>query len=307
MSPQPPRVACFEAAELGTPQAHNLESLIARPSSPTQQPTKPSDASQSNPRPSKRPKPIPPAALVAPFGNVPNSTGPLTPLPEDDGNDKSKRKNNNAVDVTKPTCSLNLVCYRSGNCIARQIRVISEDRMDDWLAYQMTKRQNQDLISSDRELFETLRRIYRTEMCGFWRRFFSLKTLRRLRLLSYTKDSRPAPVPFDEFTMQEVLWAYNHPSSFSKTETEWIEWVFRLRQLDKRHALEFVEGWNGTRIAIFGTIPCVASTLVGVIWSALGGDVQTAFTVAGFILTVATVLLALLAVISGIDSSSSRS
>ena len=87
--------------------------------------------------------------------------------------------------------------------------------------------------------------------------------------------------------MQEVLYAYNHPSEFG-TGTDWIEWVFRLRQPDKRHALEFVEDWNGTRIAIVGTIPCFASTLVGVIWSARGGDIQTAFTVAGFILTTTT-------------------
>ena len=87
--------------------------------------------------------------------------------------------------------------------------------------------------------------------------------------------------------MQEVFYAYNHPSEFG-TETDWIEWVFRLRQPDKRHALEFVEGWNGTRIAVLGSLPCVASTLVAVIWCARGGDVQTAFTVAAFILTVAT-------------------
>lgn len=91
----------------------------------------------------------------------------------------------------------------------------------------------------------------------------------------------------DEFTMQEVLYAYQHPGDFS-SETDWIEWVFRLRQRDKRHALEFVEGWNGTRIAVVGAMPCVASTLVGVVWSARGGDVQSAFTVAGFMLTVAT-------------------
>lgn len=118
--------------------------------------------------------------------------------------------------------------------------------------------------------------------------------------------------------MQEVLYAYNHPSEFG-SETDWIDWVqpyqkhrinlpltcrqvFRLREPDKRHALEFVEGWNGTRIAIVGTIPCVISTLIGVIWAARSGDAQTAFTVASFILTLCTVLLALLAVISGIDS-----
>lgn len=87
--------------------------------------------------------------------------------------------------------------------------------------------------------------------------------------------------------MREVLYAYNHPSEFG-SETDWIEWVFRLRQPNRRHALNFVEGWKGTRIAIAGTMPCILSTMVGIICSARGGDIQTAFTVASFILTIAT-------------------
>lgn len=79
--------------------------------------------------------------------------------------------------------------------------------------------------------------------------------------------------------------------------------MYHLRQPDQRHALEFVEGWNGPRIAILGTIPLVFSTLVGLIWSIRTGDWQTAFTVAGFILTSGTLLLALLAVVSGIEAS----
>ena len=61
--------------------------------------------------------------------------------------------------------------------------------------------------------------------------------------------------------------------------------VFRLRQPDRRHALEFVEGWNGTRIAVAGSIPLVVSTMVAIVWSAKGSGVQDGFAVAGFILT----------------------
>jgi len=64
--------------------------------------------------------------------------------------------------------------------------------------------------------------------------------------------------------------------------------VFQLRQKDRRHALEFVEGWSGFRIGIVGSIPWVVATVVGVTWVAKGGDAQTAFTVAAFILTVGT-------------------
>jgi hypothetical protein len=51
-----------------------------------------------------------------------------------------------------------------------------------------------------------------------------------------------------------VLFAYLNPSSVD-TDHAWIDWVFRLRQPDRRHALEFVEGWNETLIAIAGITP----------------------------------------------------
>jgi hypothetical protein len=101
------------------------------------------------------------------------------------------------------------------------------------------------------------------------------------------ENSRPTRVPLDEFILQEVLYAYNNPSTV-KSEHEWVDWVFRLRRPDQRHALEFVEGWNGYRIGIIGSAPWIASSIVGIIWSAMGGDMVTAFTVAIFILTVGT-------------------
>lgn len=49
-----------------------------------------------------------------------------------------------------------------------------------------------------------------------------------------------------------------------------------------------MEGWSGARIALIGSVPWVAATVVGIAWTVRGGDAQTAFTVAGFILTVGT-------------------
>lgn len=91
-------------------------------------------------------------------------------------------------------------------------------------------------------------------------------------------------MPFDDFVLQEMMYAYRNPERLSGGH-DWIKWVFRLRRKDKRHALEFVEGWSSTRIAITGTAPWLSSCLVGIIWTAMGGDAQTAFTVASFILT----------------------
>lgn len=94
-------------------------------------------------------------------------------------------------------------------------------------------------------------------------------------------------MPLDDFVLQEILFAYGNPNKI-ETSTEWIDWVFRLRQSDRRHALEFVEGWNGTRIAVAGLTPLFFSCLLGIVWSWKTGDVQTAFTVAGFVLTAGT-------------------
>ncbi|CAG5158431.1 uncharacterized protein ALTATR162_LOCUS5076 [Alternaria atra] len=261
--------------------------------------------SQSRSERIKRLKPLPPTSMVVePFGGLKSpliTTSYHLGLPNSYTPSEGTSSSNEKEDVTKkPTCSLNLVCYSRG-CVVSQIQVTMPTKFETKEDYDKTMARYPKIITSDEGLFKALRDRYQNKMCGFWRRCFSLKTLKCLRLLSYTLDTRPSAVPFDEMTMQEVLYAYNHPSEFGP-ETDWVEWIFRLRQPDKRHALEFVEGWNRTRIAILGVIPCIASTLVGVIWSSRGGDVQTAFTVAAFILTLATVLLALLAVISGIDS-----
>lgn len=90
------------------------------------------------------------------------------------------------------------------------------------------------------------------------------------------------------------MYAYRHPnrlgrlsgSSKHRSTDDWIRWVFRLRRRDRRHALEFVEGWNTTRIAVSGTAPWLSSCLLGIVWTVMsGGDAQTAFTVASFLLT----------------------
>lgn len=104
--------------------------------------------------------------------------------------------------------------------------------------------------------------------------------------MKYTPTSRPNVVPFDDFVLQEMMHAYSNPGKLQDLDKDdWIRWVFRLRRKDRRHAVEFVEGWNTTRIAIAGSIPWLSSCIVGIAWASIGGDVQTAFTVAGFILT----------------------
>jgi len=158
-------------------------------------------------------------------------------------------------DWSKPTCSLNLMCYRPGSqgCIRRQIQVARK-----------SSEEYPAMIQTDQDFFQALHREYEQHICGFWRRYLSLKTLRQIRLLSFTPMTRPEVVPLDDFTLQEIFYAYQHPEHI-KTESEWIDWVFRLRQADRRHALEFVEGWSGFRIGLIGSLPWVVATIVGVV------------------------------------------
>jgi hypothetical protein len=84
-----------------------------------------------------------------------------------------------------PICSL-LVCCRTGTkgLQSHQIQTVLESRFEDKEDFRNIINHNQNLISTDVQLFQALRDVYLSKMCGFWRRYFSLKTLREIRLLS---------------------------------------------------------------------------------------------------------------------------
>ncbi|ROV86819.1 hypothetical protein VSDG_10149 [Cytospora chrysosperma] len=182
-------------------------------------------------------------------------------------------------DVKRPTCSLNLVCYRSGakGCELQQVHCVLRSRFPDDESFDKAVMANGRLVHNDVQFFNEMRRLYISKMCGPMRRYFSLKSLRAFRILAYTPTTRPTVVPFDDFVLQEMLYAYLHPQTLPKND-DWVRWVFRLRGKGNRHAVEFVEGWNTARIAVAGTIPWLSSCIVGIAWTAAGGDVQSAFT-----------------------------
>jgi hypothetical protein len=89
--------------------------------------------------------------------------------------------------LSKPTCSLNLMCYRPGyqGCVLKQITVIGRSRYTSEEAYREALLKHKDsLISSDEDFFRALRTTYMQHMCSHWRRHFSMKTLHQIRLLS---------------------------------------------------------------------------------------------------------------------------
>jgi hypothetical protein len=74
--------------------------------------------------------------------------------------------------TTKPTCSLNLVCYRSGarGCELHQIQTVKRSHFKDDAEFQKVLTENPELISRDEQFFNALRDVYLGKMCNFWRR-----------------------------------------------------------------------------------------------------------------------------------------
>jgi hypothetical protein len=128
-------------------------------------------------------------ARVKPAPPVPDIVDPLTgfkspdleAVPESKQPDTATKLRGDKYPSTKPTCSLNLVCYSRG-CLIRQVNVTTPDRLTP-AQFKAAKQANPKLIHTDEQLFNALRHAYLHSMCGFWRRWFSLKTLKTLRLL----------------------------------------------------------------------------------------------------------------------------
>ncbi len=96
---------------------------------------------------------------------------------------KSVGSGSGKVVAEKPTCSLSIICYSRG-CSIGQVTVTLRDKFKSRDDFAIVLAKTPKLITDDEQFFERLRYEYFRRMCGFWRRNFSLKTLRRLRLLS---------------------------------------------------------------------------------------------------------------------------
>lgn len=95
-------------------------------------------------------------------------------------------------DVTKPTCSLNIICYRSGasGCELQQVQCTLRSRFPDDESFEKVLADNKHLVCSDAQLFEQMQRLYQSKMCSGARRYLSLKSLRAFRILAVSKTHR---------------------------------------------------------------------------------------------------------------------
>jgi len=97
----------------------------------------------------------------------------------------------------KPTCSINLVCYRKGahGCKMRPIQTVLKSRIPKQASLRRMMRLHTYLVQSDKKLMEALRATCRYQTCTFWLRWFFLKTLRGVRLLTITPTTHVPNTP----------------------------------------------------------------------------------------------------------------
>jgi hypothetical protein len=155
--------------------------------------------------------PLLPVQPPSSFSDNPDHEAPRYPLPIQPVL-LAAEPGNEGYDIHKPTCAINLICYRSrfGGCEMRQTQVTKRDCFYTDQFYQSAIKDNPDLVQTDEAFFSRVRRIYLRDMCGFWRRNFALKTQSSIGLLSvspltsyphlyltrikYTPTTHPQPI-----------------------------------------------------------------------------------------------------------------
>lgn len=80
--------------------------------------------------------------------------------------------------------------------------------------------------------------------------------------------------------------AIHHPDRI-RPDHEWVDWFtdFKYDDQGKTVGLEFQEGLWAEKVALIAILITVAIIVVSIVWALKGGQLQTVFTVMGFVLT----------------------
>ena len=80
--------------------------------------------------------------------------------------------------------------------------------------------------------------------------------------------------------------ALTHPHHIYTTH-EWVDWFteFKASERGKPVGLEFQEGLWAEKLAIIAILITIAIIVVSIVWVVRGGQLQTVFTVMGFVLS----------------------
>ncbi|RPD58615.1 hypothetical protein L226DRAFT_466392 [Lentinus tigrinus ALCF2SS1-7] len=157
----------------------------------------------------------------------------------------------------------------------------------------------------DADLLRELSRSY-DKLRTVWRKWFSLRSVRYVNMLAgfcglfadhtcvYPRRVGPAGVsPSKNMRLRYFL---RHPDQM-KGRHEFMQ----VLTAHTDYGIEFVEGWQLTRIAVAILLPVVASLILGVVYSILENDVSSAFTVAGYMTSAYSVCLVLLGLLNFVE------
>ena len=199
--------------------------------------------------------------------------------------------------TTASQAVLTVVCYRTatpipmvGKVTIPRIRKEGERKpsLDSVETFPMRSKLKAIAEFDDEGLFNLLRTEY-AKLRGSLRPFVSARSLKSIKLLSYNQLSQLAcredlvsihtkrfRVLNEMFVEERLLRLYQTPSE-GKGRRQWVEWVNSLPENAEREsssgekvAVEFVEGWDGVRIALTVVTVVVASILAMFLWVFLG-------------------------------------
>ncbi|KAM5544867.1 hypothetical protein V8D89_001765 [Ganoderma adspersum] len=151
----------------------------------------------------------------------------------------------------------------------------------------------------DAALLRELGRSY-DKLRTVWRKWFSLRSVRSISMVYadhtcvYPRRYGPAAVsPSKNMRLRYFL---RHPEQM-KDRHEFMQVLTARTDL----GIEFVEGWQLSRIAVAILLPVLASLVLAVLYSALYGDVSGAFTIAGYMTSAYSVCLVLLGLLNFVE------
>ena len=103
----------------------------------------------------------------------------------------------------------------------------------------------------------------------------------------YTPNGVPIPkTAKDDPNSHSFMHAVHHPDRIRPAH-EWVDWFTEFKASDqgKSVGLEFQEGLWAEKLAIIAILITIAIIIVSIVWVVRGGQLQTVFTVMGFVLS----------------------
>lgn len=154
---------------------------------------------------------------------------------------------------------------------------------------------------NDIDAWSDIRNTFRTEVQKPWKRILGFKKVKSIQPIKYTPNGIPlgSGKPASEFILGHAfMHAYHHPERLNATRW-WIDWFEEYERDnggdDTAIGLQFTEGLWADKLAAVAILLTAAIIITSAVWCALGGDLQTVFTVMSFVLGGITAELALVA------------